>query len=227
MTDITTGDLLIYMDGAASPELTRLVENSPQHMQRVRELTRLQARLQTRLFRAECPEPLTLGEYHQGLLPPGQAAVIRRHLVLCPYCKAELAQLENYMVPETSVLERVRKVVASLLSSDQAGRLAPGLVLQGVRGGEAPQIYSAENVQIALSVQADTRRPERKTVAGLVIGEETAGWQVRLLKDGEQLADTLVDEIGNFVFADLSAGEYEIRLMTPEEEIQIPVFHVE
>ncbi len=218
MTRLHDGDLLAYIDGQADAQTAALIEDSPETMDRVREIKRLQARLSARLYRAECPETLVLGEYYQGLLHPDRASMVQRHLALCPYCRKEYARLQEFFEPPPGLMERARKVAASLVSTGQ-------LALQ-LRGGEAPLLYVTENVQIALNIKADIRRPERKSLAGLVVGRQADGWIVLLLKGGERIGAAPVDEMGNFLFAGLNAGDYELHIYTADEDIAISPLRV-
>ncbi len=219
MTRLHDGDLLAYIDGQADAQTAALIENSPETMKRVRALRRLQDRLGARLYRAECPETLVLSEFCQGLLHPDRAAQVQRHLALCPYCRKEYAGLQEFFEPPPGRLERARKVAASLVS---AGQLALGL-----RGGEAPLVYTAENTWITLNLQADARRPERKSLAGLVVGQPDPGWVVHLRKGNERVAAATLDEMGNFLFAGLNAGDYELHIYTTDEDIIISPLRIE
>jgi hypothetical protein len=225
MVTITDAELMAFMDGVASAETASLIESTPEYMARVQELKRLQAGMRARLYRADCPDPLALGEYQQGLLRGEQALLIHAHLAKCPLCQKEISQLAEFLTPRPGLLERARVVVSQLISNNQPGRLAPAAGLRGK--GEAPRIYAAGEVQIVLNVQVDVRRPERKVLAGLVMGLSAAGGEVHLLRGGENVAYKVIDDLGNFVFPDLAPGEYELRLYSPEDEIQVPAFRVE
>ncbi len=222
MTHITDAELLEYLDGAAAADLARRIESDPQALARAQGLRRLQAGLRARLQRADCPDSLQLGEYQTGRLHGSQALLIRQHVAACRFCRAELEQLRTFLIPEEPGLaERVRVVLAQLLSGSLAGgglSLAPAL---GQRGSDATATYSAGELQIVLSARRDSRHPGQLTLAGLVVGEELEGAPVRL-SSGEQAWSAQVDELGTFSFGELAAGEYELSLETPAAEIRLP-----
>jgi hypothetical protein len=92
----------------------------------------------------------------------------------------------------------------------------------GLRG-EAGEVrtYQAGEALLTLEVQTDPDHLERKTLLGLVTGVEPAGITAFLWKGGEKLAETSLDEIGNFIFQGLGEGNYELILSNAELEIHV------
>lgn len=223
--------LLRYLDGAADQRVVVHLEQCPYCRERARSLAHLQARLTAGLYRAACPSPLELGEYHLGALPRQQAAAVSRHLAECPHCSREVAQLKGYLgelAPEleSSAVERIKVLVAQLMSAaGEGGRLAGATLAPayvGVRGEEAgPRLYQAGEAQIAINVQLDSKQPDRKTILGLITGIETTALQVDLFRAGDPVAHVAVDELGNFVVAGLAPATYELTISGSEAEIHI------
>lgn len=228
-------DLLAYIDGEAGPEVQRHVESCPRCQARVRQLAVQQDRLRARLYRAQCPTPHELGEYHLGLLPPTLAKAVVRHLSGCPHCQREVDQLAAYLgelapAVETGLLERVREgvrvLVARLLSAGpEIGSLGqPALAPAGVgiRGQERePRVYQAEGIQVVIGVQPDAGRPGSKVILGLVIGLDPREVKAHLWQANRLVDTAAVDELGNFCLAGLLPGTYELFLSSPELEIHI------
>lgn len=76
-------------------------------------------------------------------------------------------------------------------------------------------------------MQPDTTQPDRKIILGLVLGVATdQTLTVHLWQTNRKLATTPVDDLGNFVFAGLLAGLYELILSSPTFEIHIQAFNV-
>jgi anti-sigma factor RsiW len=90
-------ELLMALDGEADPEVAMHVSKCPQCQGRSVELADIQQAAAVHLFRAACPPPLELGEYHWGMLPADRAASIRQHVAICPHCTRELAQFTSFM----------------------------------------------------------------------------------------------------------------------------------
>ena len=93
----------------------------------------------------------------------------------------------------------------------------------GIRGeGAGPSTYQAGDAQVVLEVESDSEHPDRRVLLGLVLGRQAEGWTVDLWLQGELVAATQVDELGNFVLTGLADGRYELVLSDEETEIHIP-----
>jgi hypothetical protein len=144
--------------------------------------------------------------------------------------------LESYLESlradlEVNQAERVKVWVARLVSGVE-GALGPGPrfapALAGLRGDEQePLIFTAEDAQIALDVQADDQNPGNSVLMGLVTGLDVEGWRAQIWQERELVAKAPLDPGGNFLFQDLPAGEYDIILSDTETEIYIPGVKVE
>lgn len=228
-------ELLAYLDGEASAQVTTHLAHCPHCRDRAERLAHWQTRLTGRLYRATCPTPLELGEHHLGLLAPEQATALARHLTECPHCSREVAQLAGYLdelAPslESSLLEQVkgqvRVLFARLVSGGEAPSLFGGPALApayaGLRGAEAsPALYEADEFQIAIEVQDDAQEPDRKAILGLTLGPGPSGGLAFLWQARQRVAVVPVDDLGNFVIPGLSPGSYELILSGPELEIHI------
>jgi len=184
------------------------------------------------LYRIDCPSPFDLGEYHLGLLPAAQMEVIRRHLDECTHCRREVAQLEDYLAdlasilepgPLEQVLERVRVMVANLVSGRPLGQHALPPAFMPVRGeGQEPLIYEAGEVQVMIEIQQDTDQPDHWMILGLVIGSDfPQELKAHFWAAEQRLATVPVDELGNFVLPNILCGRYELMLSGPEIDIHI------
>jgi hypothetical protein len=172
----------------------------------------LENALRRSLYRFDCPDAHTLGEYQLDLLAPEQRTSVAAHAVECEACTAELQTLRAFLaIPTTvpdSIVERARRVVAALLNP------APGLAFGGLRGAADPdtRVYVADDVTVSL---ASTDEPH--TLLGLVVDLSVAegmlaGRPVQLIaSDGAALATTL-DHLGNFEFDGVPAGTYVLEL---------------
>lgn len=240
---LTDAALLSYLDGEADPEVVQHLDRCPACRQRADELFNYVDLLTARLFRATCPPSLELGEYHMGLLPAADAGRVRAHVDECPHCTADLAVIADYMAqpdlaPALDLLgpikERAQVLVARLVSGGRAlGALGtPGPVfapaLAGVRGGEAgPLIFEAEEIQIAIELQAGPQPTSQVSLLGLIQGpDDFSGAPVRVWRDDDLIAAESVDEVGNFVIDGLESGQYALTIGKAPLEIQIPQLDV-
>lgn len=229
--ELNDRELLVYLDDEASHEVVAHVEGCSHCRERARRLARLQGRLTAELYRVRCPSPLELGEYHLGVLNRDQEVAVAGHLVECPHCSREMAQMKGYLGDlsadlELSPVEKIRVWVAELVGGGEgvgrpgAPTLAPALA--GLRGAEeGPRIYQAGDVQIVIEIQDDAIQQGQKMLLGLIMGPTSGDLVAHLWRGGEPVAEVAVDEMGNLVIGDLAPGSYELVLRGSEAEIQI------
>lgn len=185
----------------------------------------IEKRLAAQLYRVTCPTADQLGEYHLHMMTGNQAAAIKQHLNDCPHCRAELAQLQTYLANlapdvEHSLSQRVQIWIARLVPDGMSGGgLQPALALRGQDNG--PLMYEAGDAQLTLEVQDDPQKAGARTILGLLIGAETVETAVHLWQEAQKVAQVPVDEFGNFVFAGLSPGTYELIVSGPDFEIHL------
>jgi hypothetical protein len=152
------------------------------------------------LYRFDCPDPHTLGEYALEVLDTEERVSVASHAAGCEECSAELATLRTFLatnppLPETT-LDRVRRIVATLLTP------SPGLALGALRGpaDAATRQFVAEDVTVSVG-----RGPERGTLIGLITGG--VGRTARL-----ESHTTQIDDLGNFEFEGVLPGTYTLEL---------------
>jgi anti-sigma factor RsiW len=194
-------------------------------------MTDLENRLTAALYRATCPDTSELGEYHLGMLSGPQAAIVEQHLDECPYCSREVAQLDAFMEqvkPDLaySTAERIKIWIARLVPDVQAGpgSPAPAFAMRGVaedEAGDRSLVFEAGEVQLMIEIQDEPGDTGRKAIIGLVIGIDPAGAEARLWQEGQPVATTAVDDLGNFSFSNLDSGHYELILAGAETEIHV------
>lgn len=186
----------------------------------------LDEKLAAHLYRLTCPTSDELGEHQLRLLPAEQAEKVGRHLQSCPHCRQELVQLQNFLAdlaPEITHTwrERVKIWIARQVSQGSAGQsqLVPALTLRGQ--DDDPLLYEAGDYQLTLEVQDDPVKPGCKVILGLVMGAEETQFQVHLWQDGVRIQEADLDELGNFVLAEVPPGVYDLILSRLTAEIHL------
>jgi hypothetical protein len=90
-------------------------------------------------------------------------------------------------------------------------------------------IYSTEAAEIALTIHSAI--PEKKFhVTGQIFPMTDAPsteFSIQLLRDASEVALTRSDELGEFTFADLPVGKYDIVASTGQYEVVIPSIHIQ
>jgi len=221
MTKLTNTQLLMYLDGEADAELEGKIRESEGLQKRVQELAHLQNQLKIPLYRYRCPKAQELVEYQLGLLPGDRAEVIVNHLSGCPHCSREFAELHVFMDRETP-LATFKKLVVQLVSGiTDIGqtRLTPAYEVRG--SADKLLIYEAEGIRISVDIQDDVDASGHKVLVGLITGMNAEDYSVQLWSAKNQIAETQIDDLGNFLISGIYPGEFELMIKGPEVEVQI------
>jgi hypothetical protein len=232
MAEITDTELLMYLDGVVAPEIKAQIEGDEQYRQRVQVLSQQQNEWVARLYRVNCPEPLTLGEFHLDRLHPRQKKPLENHLAVCPHCARELAEMAGFVQLETGlapaeVLKDVVKIFAQLISGKGlygTPRQRPSAALRG--GGTENYQYEAGSAKIALSVHEDGETPGLQALVGIIAGVEAENYEVSLWQAGDKVGRAQIDEVGGFTIGGLQPGEYQLIIHGPQVEIHVQSFVV-
>lgn len=229
--ELDDGILLSYLDGEADKDVAAHLEQCPHCRERAKRLDQMQEDMRARMYRIACPTSLQLGEYHLGLLADTDTREIARHLKDCPHCSREVSQLKTYMGDlssdlEFSFAERIKVLVANLVRAggrpDPFGAPALAPAFAGLRGEETgPRLYQAGEAQVAIEVQDDATRGDRKTLLALVTGMDTTELVAHLWLADRRVGAVPVDELGNLVIPNLTPGSYELILSGPKVEVHI------
>lgn len=230
--EITEEQLLAYADGEGDQNTIDHIRRCAYCTEQARALAADQVILRALLHRAECPDPHTLAEFHLGLLAADEQTAVQEHLRHCPDCAAEINELDHFLqevtqpVPVSTPEPRLRRLIARPVSlpSGLAAR-QPALALRGA-AAVPPDVYQADDVRVVVGLEADGLRAGRKMLLGFTTRvdqplESLTGAHVQLNRLGETIALEQVDTLGNFVFCDLSSGEYELVVFTSQEQIVI------
>jgi hypothetical protein len=230
--EITEDQLLAYCDGEADDATLAHIGRCRHCAERVRALNSDYQALRSLLYRVECPDAHTLGEFHLGLLTAEEQAAIEDHLKSCPDCTTEIQNLDRFLrevaiAPESSSVQRHLKRLVARLATPPADP-TPGQSAMAFRGvaAAAPDVYLAGDIRVVVGLEADGMRAGRKMLLGFTAREgkpleSLSGARVQLSQHGQAVAMEHVDTLGNFVFSDLSSGEYELALVTDREQVVI------
>jgi hypothetical protein len=183
--------------------------------------------LRRSLYRFDCPDAQTLGNYQLELLEPGESTRIAAHAVDCDECRDELRTLRAFLAMPTLVadppLAGARRFIATLLMP------APGLALGGLRGArdDSTRVFEANDVSVSVG-----RAHTDGSLLGLVVAaglapESLEGREVRLMpREGAPVRATL-DDLGNFEFSNVAAGRYILEVDLPDGILVIEELRVD
>lgn len=190
---------------------------------------RMEALLQTYLYRYSCPAPEKLSLYHFNLLSSDEELIIAQHIRQCPHCQRELSELAQFKVA-SSLSERLRRA-KDLIEAQVVP--TPQWRTAGLRGaGHPPQRFRTEALNIHLSQQPGYRHgrwmllgrlePRLKSAAAAM---KIEGIKVWLMQD-EKTWETIVAADHTFAFEVLMAGTYDMALEWHEQTIMIRGVHI-
>jgi len=182
----------------------------------------LESALGRRLYRYRCPDSLTLGEYHQRLLPAEARREIRRHVETCPRCGLEIRRLEQYLqaapLPEPLLrgAHTRGRVNVSLGFRLSAEVFSSALAVRGQPDGLRCYRVGASGL-VTLDVQR--LAGDARSLVGLMLNLAPEEFQACLWRGDEMLQTVSVDSLGNFLFEAVPAGRYHLILKSREAEI--------
>ena len=186
----------------------------------------LERELRRALYRFDCPDAHTLGEYQLDLLDPQERTRIAAHAADCDECRIELQTLRSFLatpisVPE-SVADRARRVVASLFTP------RAGLAYGGLRGSAetSTRVYEAGDITVTIGPGQTSGWLIGLVVPGAQAPEAMEGRDVRLLPRQGQPLTVKLDDLGNFEFASVPAGDYVLEIDLPDGIIVIEELRV-
>ena len=230
--EISDEQLLAFGDGEADQTTLDHIRRCPYCVEQARAIATDQLALRTIFYRAECPDAHTLGEFHLGLLYAEEQGAIKNHLRTCADCAEEIVDLDHFLQeapldPATTPLRRLLKRMVARPAPAYPGseNQQPAPAFRGAAAAPA-DVYLAEDIKVIVGLEADGLRAGRKMLVGFTAREgkpleNLSGAHVQLSHRGETVALEQVDELGNFVFCDLTSGEYELLLFTDQEQVVI------
>src|SRR5713226_3487863 len=98
-------ELMAYGDGEAPANIVAHVEGCATCADRASSYAAVQVGLRRVLYRFDCPDAHTLGEYLLDLLEPEQRQSVAAHAVECDACSLELQTLRSFLAMPTAIAE--------------------------------------------------------------------------------------------------------------------------
>lgn len=224
---VTPEDLVAYAEGDGDSRTAAHVASCPWCAAEAASYAALDRTLTARLWRAECPATLTLGEHVLDLLDPQGALAVRAHVAVCPHCTAELDELRTALGGDPLAELATGPGLLTRLVMRLVPAPGQGLAFAGVRGaGSATRTYEADHLTTTLTVEPEPERGRRRwSLAGLVLhegGEQLpAGIAVRVVRAGTVAAEATLDDLGNFVIGGLEDGIYDLELDLPDRVLAV------
>ncbi|MBV9171805.1 MAG: zf-HC2 domain-containing protein [Chloroflexi bacterium] len=90
-------ELIAHIDGEAAPEVAAHVRHCADCTREAEGLSHTARQLLSKLYRFDCPDSMSLGEYVLDVLDPNRRRRVAAHIVECEECAGELQTLREYL----------------------------------------------------------------------------------------------------------------------------------
>jgi hypothetical protein len=232
-----------YDEGIQSEAKREHLEQCPVCQQRLTTYTRMNGRLLATLYRSACPSAVHLNYYCLGVIPEELRISIASHLLDCPLCTDEVAEIrhlqatfEPFPPAGFSLRAAARRLIATLVVQQ-----AQPVTREMVPSAGWPRQYRAEAVDLSLHLSRAANG--ESMLLGIITSTDPAmtaeafeGVTVDLyhapgpmiVEGGGGQADeeitrpfltTQVDDVGNMLLEPIPAGNYLIVIRLPDLEV--------
>ena len=221
--------ILMFVEGEADTAIVSHIGECQYCRGKARRWTRLQNRLRKQSYRATCPTPMELGEYHLGYLPAPDVLVVSQHLRECLLCSREVAALENFLTslaPAPGLVETANVLIARLVGTSSENGFGPAApALRGETKG--PLTFEADGIVIVLDIQPSMEGTF--DILGQVAADQQEHWTGALveIRQGNELqSSSTVDDLGAFRMENIETGSKELQII-PRDHSPIIVSNFE
>jgi hypothetical protein len=213
---LTEDELSMLLDDQADNSLKQHIEKCSACAQRLKIARQMELYMKGNLFRFDCPDPQTLGDYHHHLLNASAHKTIEDHLQLCASCRSDLQVLINFLEEDSSVTVNAppEKLIRPPATYFQV--TAEVMPLRKVRGQNKRQLRATVNgVQLLFDLQ---HSPKGITVEGMLIAlnkDEMSLWigsLVEIRTTNELLSVCYIDDMGTFRCEGIPEGIVHVRI---------------
>jgi hypothetical protein len=213
---LTDDEISLLLDGHANDDLIQHVAQCPACAQRLETARLIEISMKAKLFRADCPAPQTLGDYHAGLLTPDDRKMIAAHLNLCASCRSELQTLIDFLAADLDETVPLPEVPPNNIIRPPTTYFQAATPLRKVRGSDKRQLRATVNgVQLFFDLQ---RSPKGIALEGLLVPQEKkemsvwVGSLVEIRTVNELLSVCYIDDMGTFRCELIPEGMVYVRI---------------
>lgn len=205
--------IISYVEGEADDAIMAHMKECPYCAERANRMTLLQNRLRARMYRSDCPSAMELGDYHLGLMPASRKLVIAQHLRQCPHCRHEVADLEEFLVPEgqPDFMTTAKVLFAKLVGTEDKPAFG---ALRGESKG--PLTFEADGVVITLDMSPGSN--SHLSLLGQLAADDQDEWTgatVELQQAEISPLTTSLDDLGAFRFETVRTGSIKFSITSP------------
>ncbi|MEM7334099.1 MAG: hypothetical protein AAF490_18585 [Chloroflexota bacterium] len=236
--NIDDGDLMAYLAGEASSDISKAIESSKTTLAEIEALRSLDVSLLSLVFRSNCPDTKQLLEYQIGFLPNELQAETEAHISDCPHCRAEIDKItaeefENQKVVVSSGLgAKIDQLIAAGKTILHTKLIpSPPQPAFALRGNQlSVKTYKANEFQIVLSIQQPIASEKNAKVEGQLTNLEDPLAEFRgkitLYQDNDVIKVEPLDIFGYFSFGNIEFGTYDLLVELDNKTITVSEIQV-
>jgi hypothetical protein len=231
-----------YNEGTLPAEEQAHLEQCSICQQRLAIYMRTNALLRAKLYRRLCPGAVDLNYYCLGMVPEERRISIASHLLDCPLCADEVAEIRRLQAnfdPFPSIPDSLRTAVRRLLATLVVQQAHP--VTRDITPSAGwPRQYRAEAIDLSLHLSREsneeimllgiiTSTDSTATVGafeGVTVDLYQAPGPLSVQSEGDQetttpFLSTQVDDVGNILLEPIPAGDYIMIIRLSNLEVVI------
>ncbi len=223
--EIQEGDLMVYLHGESSPQVTEHVTHCSFCADQVEQLRIVDAQLLTTFYRDACPTPQALADFSLNRLSATEKLRVAAHVRGCAACTKETTSVRNLANEEPpSLLAHLRETLALALVARPVTPAAIPVRGQGWQGR-----FEADDLIVTLLTQEGnlTGRVRRRDAPA---GTDYRGQAWLLGKKTvakEDVPRSRIDRSGRFRFTAQATGSYEMLLQIDEKSVALEMVRIE
>ena len=173
--------------------------------------------LQALFYRQSCPSADTLGDYHLGILPPGQRLAVAQHLRLCPHCDKEFS-LYAMDDADTGFMAQLQRMANQVRWAVAAPSPTPVPVRGAGDSAHTRRVFQSDGIEALITTRPAQTGYQRWNLMGR-LQPVNAGKTVELWDEQQSLLiDTQSVDEGYFDFPQLRSGDYVLCLKADNVE---------
>lgn len=220
-TPLSEDQLLAAMSDVAEDAILEHLRQCTFCKARLDRLKSAEERLIQKLYRGDCPDAETLGEFALNMLPEARQTSVAEHVHSCPRCRQDLAELKEFwdemdqaetherdMIQDRqrpSVPARRPKPQTSLTSMHGS---VPVRVMRGGMRGDGPQSFELDGLRLVVSA---TQEEGYYELNGQLLGPDVpVRWRNGLVKAQQGEARPVLSIVNE-------RGKFQCRLPTADD----------
>jgi hypothetical protein len=217
-TPLSEDEFLAIMSEVADPAVLEHLEQCDFCQGQLKRLERIEGRLRQRLYRWDCPDAETLGEFALNLLPATEHSQIAEHVQDCPVCRQDLAAVRHFWEVIDEAEDREYRQIArpekpAIWGTIPRPTRTPAIAMRGAvltgaaLRGDGPQSFELDGLRLVVFA---TQEQGYYELNGQLLGPEAPHWRSGLVRARQGETKPILGIINE-------RGKFQCRLPTADD----------